>query len=409
MMINEPFASWLIELYNPKMEKPLQVILTNRITIGRNDPTGQSPNPDVDLTPYGAEDQGVSRHHVAIYEEHNRLKITDLNSGNGTLLNGQRLIPEKPYTLQHEDHVQVGHMKLDVRIIIAPSYGSTMHKQTSLQLQDKVHPGKGQLIQIVEDDNATAKLLSIIMERAGYKAEHNTDVLQAIRTFTQKKPSAIILDMMLPGMDGLEFCRYVRRDVKLNTTPIVAVSANSTREMMDQALKAHADIFLGKPINAKELTHVISSLIHYHENGVSTLQTKHLVGTAPLRRIAPETQHVAAVLFVAGHNDAPIIVNLKQPASFGRLADKKTDNHVDLSKFGAVDQGVSRVHTFLHHKDGKFYIEDNHSVNGTFVNGEPSKGGELTELHNADEIRLGKLRMYIYFLTEEEKATQTPQ
>lgn len=408
-MINEPFTSWLIELYNPKMEQPLQVILNHRMIVGRNDPTGENPNPDVDLTPYGAAEQGVSRQHVALFEEHNRLKICDLNSGNGTLLNGQRLTPDQSYTLQHEDHLQLGHMRVDIRIIISPSYGSTMHKQTSLQLQDKVHSGKGQTIQIVEDDEATAKLLTIIMQRAGYKVEHNIDVLQAIRTFNQHKPSAIILDMMLPGMDGLEFCRYVRRDVKRNTTPIVAVSANSTRDMMEQALAAHADIFLGKPINAKELTHVISSLINYQESGVSTLQTKHLVGTAPLKRIAPETQHVAAVLFVAGHNDAPVIVNLKKPASFGRLADKKSDNHVDLSKFGAVDQGVSRVHMFLHHKDSTFYIEDNHSVNGTFINGEPSKGGEHTPLKNGDEIRLGTLRMYIYFLTDEERAGQAPK
>lgn len=403
MMRRHPFQSWLIELQTAKMEKPLQVIIENRVILGRKDTTGNNPDPDVDLGPYDAENMGVSRHHLEIFVDKERLQMQDLGSGNGTLLNGVKLESKVPHILQHEDHVQLGHMKMDVRIIITPSYGSTMHKQTSLQLHDTIQPADGQLIQIVEDDDGTARLLCVIMEHAGFKAMTSRDVQSGIRAFNQNRPAAAIVDMMLPSVDGLEFVRYVRRDVKNhNTMPIVTISAYTSREAMENALAAGANLFLAKPINANELTHVVTSLVAFHENGVSTLKTKYLVGTAPLKRITPETRRIAAVLFVTGFNDKPIVVNLSQPVSFGRLANKENKHHVDLSSYSAVDHGVSRVHMFLHHENGEFFVEDNHTVNGTFVNGEPSKAGERVRLENGDEIRLGKLRTYIYFLTEED-------
>jgi pSer/pThr/pTyr-binding forkhead associated (FHA) protein len=56
----------------------------------------------------------------------------------------------------------------------------------------------------------------------------------------------------------------------------------------------------------------------------------------------------------------------------------------------------------LHYRDGKFYVEDLDSVNGTYLNGDPLPPREPAELSNADEIRLGQLRMYIYFLTDKD-------
>jgi pSer/pThr/pTyr-binding forkhead associated (FHA) protein len=401
MSIHEPFRSWLIALYAAQVDNPLQIIVDNRVILGRKDTGGNLPNPEIDLTPFNADQLGVSRHHLEIYVEEDLLRARDLNSGNGTLLNGVKLNPNNPVTLKHNDHLQLGNLKLDMRIIITPSYRSTLHKQTNLQLHDTAQPTQGELIQIVEDDIGTAKLLSLIMERAGFKSIISRDVPSGIRAFNQQRPAAAIVDVMLPNMDGLEFVRYVRREVKGNSTPLVAVAADSMREMVDNALKAGSDLFLGQPINANDLTHVVTSLVAYHKSGVSALKTRHLIGTAPLKRIAPETRRIAAVLFVRGFNE-PIVINLSQPVSLGRLANPQNKHHVDLSRFAAVDQGVSRIHIFLHYKEGQFFVQDNHTVNGTLVNGEPSKSGELSELHNADEIRLGKLSMYIYFLTEEE-------
>jgi DNA-binding response OmpR family regulator len=184
---------------------------------------------------------------------------------------------------------------------------------------------------------------------------------------------------------------------------IVVVSAVTTTEKVAEALEAGANIFLGKPVSAKELRHVVASLISQHESGISSLSTKHLVATAPLQAVEPESRHDAVVAFVAGYSDAPITITVKQPVSFGRSADLPPKTYVDLSRFNAIDQGVSRVHMTLHNKDGRFLVEDNNSVNGTFLNGEPLKPHEPRAINNADEVRLGQLRVYIYFLTDKEK------
>jgi CheY-like chemotaxis protein len=195
----------------------------------------------------------------------------------------------------------------------------------------------------------------------------------------------------------------VRRDVHKNTTPLIVVSAAKTTENVTQAMQAGADIFLGKPVSAKELAHVVTALINQHERGAASIHTKHLVGTAPLRSLTPESRRDAAVIFIAGHGDSPVVLNLRQPVTFGRQTNAPANTHIDLTRFQAVDLGVSRIHAQMSYKDGKFMIEDKGSVNGTFLNGQSLRQGEIMPVANGDEIRLGQLRMYVYFLADPDK------
>jgi CheY-like chemotaxis protein len=393
---------WLIELRFSDVKESLKIRIEDRIVLGRTDDTEQPTPPHVDLQPYEAENHGVSRHHAAIAVEGDRLMLTDLNSGNGTMLNGSRLEPDLAYPLLHDDEIVLGNLKFSLQIIISPSYGSSIHNQKSIQLQDQIEPGKGQTVLIVEDDVPTSRLLAVILERSGYVPVIARDVSGAIRLFRQKRPSLVLLDIMLPDINGLELCRYIRRDTLNNHTPIVAISANRAQTQITNALNAGADIFLGKPINSKELRHVVYSLVLLFEEGVSTMSTKHLIGTAPLTGVAPETRQDTAVLFIAGHSEAPMTVRLRQPITLGRQSGNQSANHIDLSRYEAVNLGVSRSHAVLWHKNGSFYVRDLGSVNGTYLNGEPIKMDQDLMLNNADEIRLGQLRLYVYFLTDEE-------
>ncbi len=395
---------WLIELTGAQLPKPIKLRLEKPLIIGRH-VEGETAPPDVDLEPFGGGKHGVSRHHAEISAEHEQLSVKDLDTPNGTFVNGTRLKPNEIHRLSHNDRLQLGRMKLDVQIVISPTYGSGVHKQPSLQLHDQTHPGKGQLVLILEDDPEVAKMLALVMERAGYTAKISSDVVGAIRLFTQKRPAAILLDLMLPDMSGLEFCRYVRRDVVKNTTPIIVVSAAKSAAKVNEAMQAGADIFLDKPVSVQELRHVVSSLIQQHESGSSAIYTKQLVGTAPLKAVPAESRRDAAVMFVAGYADAPLTLTVTQPISFGRAmgtGNIPAKNHIDLTRYDAINYGVSRVHMYLHNKDGKFYIEDADSINGTYVNGDPLKPHELVPVKNATEVRLGQLRMYIYFLEDSE-------
>jgi pSer/pThr/pTyr-binding forkhead associated (FHA) protein len=77
---------------------------------------GQPILPDVDLSPYDAYAQGVSRLHAALKVTRNRVAIMDLGSSNGTRVNGQKIVPHVDYPLNHSDVIALGKLKLQVII-----------------------------------------------------------------------------------------------------------------------------------------------------------------------------------------------------------------------------------------------------------------------------------------------------
>ena len=80
-----------------------------QVVLGRAD-SSNTRQPDLDLTPYGALEQGVSRNHVMIMRSEHALTITDMRSVNGTHLNGQRLIPDEPRLLRDGDEIRLGRL-----------------------------------------------------------------------------------------------------------------------------------------------------------------------------------------------------------------------------------------------------------------------------------------------------------
>ena len=87
--------------------------LQNELVIGRSDPQ-LGVTPDLDLMPYGAVEQGVSRQHAKIQRVDDALTLIDLESTNGTYLNGQRLLPNQPRMLRDGDEVRLGRLVMHV-------------------------------------------------------------------------------------------------------------------------------------------------------------------------------------------------------------------------------------------------------------------------------------------------------
>ncbi|MCU0498961.1 MAG: FHA domain-containing protein [Anaerolineae bacterium] len=85
----------------------------SEIVVGRRDPK-TNIGPTLDLTPYGALDKGVSRHHATIIRKDGALHVVDNNSSNGTYLNNQRLISEQPRVVRHGDEIKFGSLILRV-------------------------------------------------------------------------------------------------------------------------------------------------------------------------------------------------------------------------------------------------------------------------------------------------------
>ena len=409
MMLNS-LSSWVIELNNYLMREPVQIKLMGELIVGRADPNGDHLV-DVDLTPYGAADMGVSRRHLTISVQNDILTVTDLASGNGTYLNGAHLKPNTPYPLSNEDELQLGMFKLSMRVVNSPQIMASMgERQTKIERRPNVR-GNGEMILIVEDHIEVAHMFSLMLQKQGYVTHICRSVEPAIQFLRDAKPEVVLLDLMLPDVNGIEFCSYIRSIPNLQDVAIIVATALQDATVRQSVMDAGADVFLQKPIITEELIDVVSTLLEKRqptliskppllsekEGGMDTKMLNRSIGARIMQTdISDET----VVIVVGGYSDQPLRLTLNQPVSFGRSEYVGEFQHVDLSKFNAAEYGVSRVHMYMQFYDGKVYIEDSGSTNGTFLNGKRLTAEEPTLIYSGSEIRIGQLRMYVYFLDD---------
>ena len=111
---------------------------------------------------------------------------------------------------------------------------------------------------IVEDDHNIADLLRLYLEKEGYKVVIAPDGLKGVEEFRACQPSLVLLDVMLPGMDGWGVCRTIRAESK---TPIIMLTAKSETEDKVQGLKQGADDYITKPFEMKEVLALIEAVL----------------------------------------------------------------------------------------------------------------------------------------------------
>lgn len=110
---------WRIALRIVPMQIQLVFDLAGTMVIGRAQPE-TSTFPDIDLSPFNAEELGVSRQHLIIKLDGERVVVTDNKSSNGTKLNGERLKPNEAYPVRHGDELTLGTMALKVELLTNP-------------------------------------------------------------------------------------------------------------------------------------------------------------------------------------------------------------------------------------------------------------------------------------------------
>ena len=101
-----------IVVYIRNAPEPLAISRSGQVIFGRLDETGESDNPDVDLSEFGADDLGVSRLHLELNADVMPPTVMDLDSYNGSFLNGQKLMPHKAFPIQSSDEVRLGRIVL---------------------------------------------------------------------------------------------------------------------------------------------------------------------------------------------------------------------------------------------------------------------------------------------------------
>ena len=113
-------------------------------------------------------------------------------------------------------------------------------------------------ILIVDDDINICELLRLYLEKEGFEAEVVTNGLQAIDKFNSTSPDLVLLDIMLPGLDGWQICREIR---KTSQTPIIMLTAKGETFDKVLGLELGADDYITKPFETKEVMARIKAVL----------------------------------------------------------------------------------------------------------------------------------------------------
>lgn len=116
-------------------------------------------------------------------------------------------------------------------------------------------------ILIVEDNDKNMKLARDVLQSKGYATLEAVTGEDGVRIAIEKKPDLVLMDIQLPGINGIEALRRVRADPACARIPIVAFTASVTPADRSQISAAGFDGFLGKPINLKEFLETVKRLL----------------------------------------------------------------------------------------------------------------------------------------------------
>lgn len=116
-------------------------------------------------------------------------------------------------------------------------------------------------ILLVEDEPEIAQLIKLTLEREGFSTRHSNNGLTALEVFKQQQPDLIILDLMIPGLDGLEVCARIRQKPGEKDPYILMLTAKSEEIDRIVGLSTGADDYLTKPFSPKELVARVRALL----------------------------------------------------------------------------------------------------------------------------------------------------
>ena len=127
---------------------------------------------------------------------------------------------------------------------------------------------------IVEDDPNIRELLQLYLEKDGYAVTVASDGGQGLDKFRAIKPNLVLLDIMMPVMDGWAVCKAIRAE---STTPVIMLTAKGETDDKVMGLKTGADDYITKPFEMKELLARVEAVLRRTDRNVENVKTRRLV------------------------------------------------------------------------------------------------------------------------------------
>jgi two-component system OmpR family response regulator len=132
-------------------------------------------------------------------------------------------------------------------------------------------------ILVVDDDPDVRETIRSILDRAGYQVRTASDGQEALDLISRQTPSAVILDIIMPEMDGMEVCRQIRADPFVGKIPILFLTAKGRPEDIVRGLDVGGDDYLTKPFEIIEIPARIRALLRRGPSGALDPGSEHLV------------------------------------------------------------------------------------------------------------------------------------
>ena len=116
-------------------------------------------------------------------------------------------------------------------------------------------------ILFVEDEPEQIRMISLRLEKNGYEVISSMDGEEGLRSAALEKPDLILVDVIMPGIDGFEVCRRLRRDLETKHIPIISTTAAGMDDVEQQCIAAGADDCVRKPYDSADLLSKIRHLL----------------------------------------------------------------------------------------------------------------------------------------------------
>ena len=118
-------------------------------------------------------------------------------------------------------------------------------------------------IMLIDDSSTNNLLYASILSDEGYEVVVCEQAKNALKSIQKEKPDLIILDLMMPGMDGFDLLSDMKKHAELANIPVIMLTANATDESEKRAKSLGVKAFLTKPAGIKEITEIVKEVLCY--------------------------------------------------------------------------------------------------------------------------------------------------
>ena len=123
------------------------------------------------------------------------------------------------------------------------------------------------VVLVVDDDEDNIRIVSTILLARGYEVRLARDGRGAVESIRQQRPDLVLLDVMMPGMDGMQVLDAIRADPRMTSLPVILVTAKTEDQDLLEGYRAGAQYYVTKPFTSRQLLYAISLVLGAEKTG----------------------------------------------------------------------------------------------------------------------------------------------